>query len=237
MLPLCYLWEAETVCINLVEDTATEVRSSWCMGNKVTSPTLSAWHIVCFAGVTCELPTCCFAHLVGKYSRYSHTPLSCLISLLLLFCLRDFDYVSLFLSCSLSFSPASISPSLRYLCLLFTFLSLLLSLSSVKMSLSPSVSFFPSLSLWMLVPMVTHLQCVLFCCYGNWPTVGILLSDLCVLSLVCLYLVWWVFVGMCGFNSSYFRGDISDWQPVNWGWLLECRTRAVTSTSNLWVSC
>ena len=49
-----------------------------------------------------------------------------------------------------------------------------LSLSSVYISLSPSVSVFTSL------PLALSGYWFLFCCYGNWPTVRILLSDLCV---------------------------------------------------------
>lgn len=84
-------------------------------------------------------------------------------------------WLRLFVSCSLF-------PSL-YLCL----------------CLSVCVSLFLSLLLWLLVPMVTGLRCVLFCFYGNWPTVGILLSDLCVLSLmyVCMCLCVYVCLPAC----------------------------------------
>lgn len=68
----------------------------------------------------------------------------------------------------------------------------------LSFSLCLHLSVFFSFPLWLLVPMVTGLWCVLFCCYGNWPTVGILLSDLGAPSLtyvwVCLCLLHFVAV-------------------------------------------
>ena len=99
------------------------------------------------------------ACVIQGYSGYSHTSVSCLISLLLLLLwLRDFDYVSLFLSCSffffflLCFNLPALHLCQICLCLLFTSLFLLLSLSSrLSPSLSPAIG---SCS----VAMVTDLQ-------------------------------------------------------------------------------
>lgn len=169
MLPLCCPWERVK---HMLHNTTTRLCSA-CMENKVLSLSFSILLIMltCLLFMTptwCDHSICCqhvALHVVWGYSGYSHTSLiSCLVSLLLLHGLRDFDHVPLF-SLLLTF-PVSISVSVFCLHLSFSF------------CLCPSVS--RSLPLWLLVPMVTGLRCVLFCCYGNRPTVGILLPDLCV---------------------------------------------------------